>query len=205
MDAGRYAPDVIVDDPALRSSLLTSLPAGWTLEGPALAYTGYGACLRARSTDPRAPYADLAGIKVWAPDVSSVYSRLAAALAGPRARTRRRSSPADSYTTWRAEPYLSGKLPAGVDEKKLRAAWEKARSALPPGWQMADIEQTLHPEATGSYRQRLRWAALASTPYMYLDSDTHYVHRAGWGTDPVSAFEDLAAVLGSIKAADFVG
>ena len=100
---------------------------------------------------------------------------------------------------------MSGKLPAGVDEKKLRAAWEKAHSALPPGWQMADIERTLHPALTGSYRQRLRWAALASTPYMYLDSDTHYVHRAGWGEDPVSAFEDLAAVLSSIKAGDFVG
>ena len=196
--------DEIRDDPALRSSLAASLPERWVLEGPVVAYTGYGACLRVRSTDPAGPYADLAGLKAWGADVPSAYARLAEMLAKPRRRDRRKD-PFSSYAAWRAEPYLSGKLPSDVDEAALRGAWEKAHAALPPGWHMADVERTLHPEAKGSYEQRLRWAALASTPYMYLSSDTHYVHRAGWGTDPVSAFEDLARVLGSIKAEDFVG
>ena len=188
------------DEPALRAKLLSSLPAQWVIEGPMVAYTGYGACLRARSTNSDAPYADIAGVSAWGEDVSSAYSRLSERLNRPRSRVRRPRRLNHPYRSWRAESIFTEELPADVDEVSLRKAWEIARSALLPGWEMASVQIMIDP-----YSRRRRWVALASAPYMYVESDTHYVHRAGWGDDPISAFENLAVVLGGIKPTDFVG
>lgn len=167
------------------------VPPTWVLEGPAEACTGYGVVVRARATAPGSRHVDLAGVEAWGADEPAAWAKLVERLEQPRADPAPSAGPWDNYEHWREDDSIGGAeaVAAGTDESALRAAYEDARAALPPGWWVTDLSTRYHVAS----RTPGLWYASAVAPYLRLGDDSELDSRGAWGPDPVSALRALPA------------